>query len=158
MSKADELVQFQSGLTVTSAMSTLHRQAYSAFELFFLQTISRAGHSISTRTATQIAVQLTTGLMAPMYEHIDPMHVGEAGRALQIAVKYGQLLQAHGGNLKHDALRQLASDYPSHGFVIDRVQAEQLFHRVRRPNTNEQALIAMLDQLGRDPMSESSSH
>lgn len=157
MTKTDELMQVQSGLTVTTALTTLHKQAYSAFEHFFLQTVRRGGYSISTRTATHIAVQLATGLLAPMYEHIDPMHVGEAGRALQIAVKYGQLLQAESGNLKADALQRLSTGFPSHGFVIDRAQAEDLFHNVRRPTSNERALIDLLDGLARDPVGSGTS-
>lgn len=117
MSKPDELLQVQSGLTVTSALSTLHRQTFRAFEHFLLETIRRGGGSISTRTATQVAVQLATGLFAPTYGHVDPMHIGKAGRALQIAVHYGQLLQPRSGNFDADALNTLTTGYPSHGFV-----------------------------------------
>jgi hypothetical protein len=152
MSKTDEIMQVQSGLTVTSALATLNQQSLKAFDHFFIQTIRRLGQSVSTRTATNIAVQLTTGLFAPIYEHVDPMHIGEAGRALQVAVKYGQLLQVKSGNLQADALDVLATGYPSHGFVIDRTQAEDLFKIVKAPDAMEQALLTSLGTNAQDPM------
>jgi membrane-bound ClpP family serine protease len=51
MTKPDELVQTQSGLTLTSALETLNEQAFKAFESFMLSTIGRGGAQISTRTA-----------------------------------------------------------------------------------------------------------
>jgi hypothetical protein len=144
MSKPDELAQMQSGLTATSALATLHNQAFQAFENFFLQLVAKSGNTISTRTATQLAAQLVCGLFAPLYGHMDPMHVGEAGRALLIAQKYGQLLQNKANNLKPKSLIELTTEYPSHGFVIDRLEAERLFQCVREPNASEHALIDSL--------------
>lgn len=71
MSKPDELAQMQSGLTAMSALTTLHGQAFQAFENFFLQIVAKSGSTISTRTATQLAVQLACGLFSPLYSHMD---------------------------------------------------------------------------------------
>jgi hypothetical protein len=144
MSKPDELLQRQSGLTATAALSTLHQQAFQAFEHFFLGLVTKSGNAISTRTATQIAVQLTGELFKNVYGHVDPMHVGEAGRALKVAEQYGDLLRASSGNLEDDALSVLTQGFASHDFVIDRKQIKALFKNVRAPNTTEQALIDML--------------
>jgi hypothetical protein len=145
MTKPDELLQRQSGLTATTALQTLHEQAFHAFEHFLLSYISRGGHTISTRTATHVAVQLTSGLFAPIYEHVDPMHVGEAGRALMVAQQYGERLDLITKNLRAGALNELTASFASHDFVIDRDQVQKLFQRVREPNTNE---IALIDALG----------
>lgn len=155
MSKPDELIQRQSGLTATAALSTLHQQAFQAFEHFFLSLVGRSGSSISTRTATQLAVQFASNLFGPMYGHVDPMHVGEAGRALLIAEQYGQLLAAESRNLKPDALAQLTTGFASHGFVIDRKQVEGLFVRVRAANTNELSLARSLAQAALQPKEQS---
>jgi hypothetical protein len=152
MSKPDELAQMQSGLTATSALTTLHAQAFQAFENFFLQLVARSGSAISTRTATQIAVQLACGLFSPIYGHVDPMHVGEAGRALSIAQKYGQLLNDRSENLKARSLNELATNYPSHGFVIDRMGASKLFNAVRKPNDGEQMLLDALQSAVIEPV------
>jgi len=144
MSKPDELLQRQSGLTATAALSTLHQQAFEAFEHFFLTLVTKSDNAISTRTATQIAVQLTGELFKPVYQHVDPMHVGEAGRAMQIAQQYGGLLQATAGNLTTNSLQDLTTGYASHDFVIDRAQIQTLFRRVRAPHAPEQALADVL--------------
>lgn len=144
MSKPDELLQRQSGLTATDALRTLHEQAYQAFEHFLLSILRGSGHSISTRTATHIAVQLTNGLFAQVYEHVDPIHVGEAGRALLVAQHYGNLLDRQSHNLKEGALSRLTTEFASHDFVIDRSQIAELFHRVREPNPEELAIVDAL--------------
>ena len=151
MLKPDEIQRRQSGLTATAALSTLHEQAFEAFEHFFLNLVGKSNNTISTRTATHIAVQLTSGLFAHIYEHVDPMHVGEAGRALQVAVQYGDLLQAGSGNLKPRALSKLTTGFASHDFVIDLTQIKALFERVREPNSSEQALADVLGSSAVDP-------
>src|SRR3989442_7867392 len=153
MSKPDELIQRQSGLTATAALSTLHEQAFEAFEHFFLSMVRKSGSAITTRTATNVAVQLVSGLFAPIYQHVDPMHVGEAGLALQIAQRYGQLLSMASGNLKEDALDMLTAGFPSHDFVIDYSQIQELFNRVRVPNENERVLANTLGVSARIPSS-----
>ncbi len=154
MTKPDELMQRQSGLTATAALSTLHQQAFQAFEHFFLSLVTKSGNTISTRTATQIAVQFASSLFAPMYGHVDPMHVGEAGRALMIAEQYGQILATESRNLKADALEKLTAGFASHGFVIDRKQIADLFVRVRVPNSNELALARALGTSAQTPSGE----
>ena len=152
MLKPDEIQRRQSGLTATAALSTLHEQAFNAFEHFFLNLVGKSNSTISTRTATHVAVQLTSGLFAHIYEHVDPMHVGEAGRALQVAVQYGELLQVGSGNSNRHALPQLTTGFASHDFVIDLTQIKALFKRVREPNSSEQALADVLGSFAVDPV------
>jgi hypothetical protein len=151
MSKPDELMQRQSGLTATAALSSLHEQAFAAFEHFFLTLISKSGNAITTRTATHIATQLTSGLFAPMYEHVDPMHVGEAGRALQVAVQYGELLRAESRNINPRELSRLTTGFASHDFVIDLAQFNRLFTNVRIPDDIEQLLANLLGSAALEP-------
>jgi hypothetical protein len=151
MNRRDELFERQSGLTATSALTTLNEKAYLAFEHFLLQTKIRGGSSLTTRTATDIATRLTIGLFAPIYQQIDPLHVGEAGRAMLIAQKYGQILHQKGQNFDLAALDDLISGYPSHGFVIDRRQAEQFFTNVREPEPLESLLAQLLGERARWP-------
>ncbi len=151
LSKEDELGETRSGLTVLAALSTLHKQAFAAFEYFLLQTKHRGG-TITTRTAIQVASELTGKLFAPIYNHVDAMHVGEAGRSLGISSKYGELLTTQGQNLKPGALDGLTADYPSHGFVIDHMQARGLFRHVRGPNSNEVTLAAQLGDAALAPI------
>lgn len=80
------------------------------------------------------------------------MHVGEAGRSLKIAATYGELLGAKGRNLRPKTLELLTKEYPSHGFVIDRFQAERLFLRVRHPHPTEAELANLLGDAALTPI------
>ena len=157
MSKEDELGAVRSGLTIHSALDTLHTAAYKAFEYFFLETKRRSQGGITTATAIKVATELSGKLFSPIYNHVDAMHIGEADRMLKIAHKYGEVLDSRSSNLKENALNRLTTDYPSHGFVIDRHQAEKLFVNVRRPNQNEERLLILLGPVAVNPTPQSSA-
>lgn len=150
----DELFQWRSGLTVLSALSTLHEQAFDAYWHFLLQTKLRTRGSITTKTAIQVATGLAGDLFGRVYDHIDAMHVGEAGRFLKIAHQYGQVLERTGGNCKPGTLDRLTTQYPSHSFIIDRVQAEDLFRKVRPPSPSEAELVRQLGEEALRPRGE----
>lgn len=65
MFKKDEIWERQSELTVMDALSALQDNALKAFEQFFLHTKGKIGGSITLRTASQIATEMTTGLLTP---------------------------------------------------------------------------------------------
>lgn len=151
--RRDELFEMESGLTTQAAMESLATQAFSAFENFFLETKISGGPGLTTRTATSVAVQLTVGLMGPLYAQIDPLHIGAAGRAMRIAEQYGARLLKNSNLAKSDkTLQQLLSQYPSHSFAIDREEADTLFRNVRRPTAAEVALVDCLGDLARVTM------
>ena len=137
MSKKDELFEQQSGLTVMDAITTLNEKSYAAFKEFFLKTNIEGSGSITMHTAAEIATQLTTGLFSKLYGQIDPMHVGEAGRAMKIAEYYGSRLLNKSRNITQENLKYLSTYYPYHGFVIDRPEAKHLFENVREPTEDE---------------------
>jgi len=76
------------------------------------------------------------------------MHLGEIHRAMNIARNYGQRLILHGKNIKeHDrSLSRLILSYPSHGFIIDRSEAKNLFLNVREPDQSEQEFAGALEE------------
>jgi hypothetical protein len=55
------------------------------------------------------------------------------------------------GNSTPSTLRFLATDYPSHGFVIDRDEASMLFSNVREPDEAEAALAERIGEKARWP-------
>ena len=144
ISKRDELWEMESSLTIMDTLTTLQQKALSACEAFFLALSAKSGGSITLRTATDIATAMTTGLFTPMYSQINPLHLGEAGRAMRIAESYGESLLAGGGNIGLEGLYRMLQGYPSHDYVIDRQEAERLFLRVREPSDEESALAELL--------------
>lgn len=145
LSKPDELEEWMSGLTPIQALSTLRTEAFKTWEQFFLDIRRRSGFQITTRTAANIAARLATGLFTKIYEQLDPMRLGEYGLAMLIAQNYGIRLAR--SNLKEEALDRLIAEYPTHDFVIDREEAETLFHRVREPTKEEAEMACLLRPL-----------
>jgi hypothetical protein len=94
----------------------------------------------------QTARELAVGLLAPIYGQIDPINLGELGRAMKIAEHYGERLSAKSANLKPNALQRLVATYPSHFVVIDREEADSLFKNLREPSPEEVALLELLGQ------------
>ena len=141
MSKKDDLLKRQSGQTVSDALKALQIRAFEAFEHFFLTVYQRGQAAITVQTSAQIATEMASGLFAPLYGQLDPLHIGEAGRAMSIAREYGQRLLDRGKNIDEGALERLILSYPSHRFVIDREEAKTLFKVVREPSESESALI-----------------
>lgn len=141
--KPDELGERSSGLTHRTYLEFLHDRALEDFEQFFLPIRYKSALQISTHTAAEIATNLVVGLMEPIYAQIDPHRIGESERAMQIAARYGERLQAGGKNVKGNALSTLLESYPDHGFVIDIEEARLLFNRVRRPQEAETTLLEL---------------
>ncbi len=151
LSKSDELFESTSGLATSQAMNFLRDRTFSQFESCLFELKLTYGNRLSTKTATEIATNLTIGLFQPIYQQIEPNRLGEITRAVSIAQEYGLRLNNVSKNLKEtrefSALQKLVNGYPSHRFVIDRAETEDLFKRVRGPEQDEQALVDSLEGL-----------
>lgn len=145
LSKATELFEQTSGLDLPQAMSALRSGITESIRDILIEV--RMGGRLSTKIASEIATNVTTGVYAPIYAQIDPLRLGELHRATMIAYEYGKKLSDTSENLKSNALKELIMDYPSHGFVIDRKEAKNIFKNVRSPNEQELHIINELDSL-----------
>ena len=152
MSKEDEPWGQQSSLTIMDTLTSLQEKAYIAFEDFFLKIKTRSADGITVKTAAGVAAEITNGIFSSLYGQVDPLHIGEAGRAMRIAAFYGERLLRIGGNITVSDLSQLTFGYPSHDFVIDRKEAERLFAKVRPPTDIELDLIESLGPSSLLPM------
>lgn len=129
--KTDEIGEQSSGLDIFKAVNFLEARVMDQFSQY-LPTI-RFGSGVSTRLSADIAAKLIQSVIQPIASQIDPIKIGEHQRAIGIAQKYGELLNEMTNALKPDALNTLIAGYPSHGFVIDRKEAEKLFNKVYKP-------------------------
>lgn len=153
--KQDELWESSSGLTEDSALETLENTAFKMFKdyLFAIKGLSQG--RVTFKTAAEVAAKFVTGQLEPVYAQIDPLKIGENSRAMTIAIDYGMRLNLHSGNLKsRNSLRKLASAYSSHGFVIDRKEAEELFSVVKEPTEPLEALCLAMGDGAHFPMGE----
>jgi len=152
--RKDELGESYSGLTLFSALDALQEYVFNVFESYFLRLRGRSGFQISMRSCFDVAERIAIGLFAPVYSQIDPMRIGEMARATRIAQEYGQRLATRYGSVDSDSLARLLYGYPEHGFVIDRLEAKELFLSVREPNEHELKLIEVFGKLREDTTSQ----
>lgn len=146
--KQDEVGERTSGLTPIQSVQFLETQSVLLFKRHFRALRDSAELGFSTRMAADIATRLTTGLLAPIYQQIDPIRLAEVDRSLKISKDYGERL-THNGNLAAGAVDKLLARYPSHGFVIDREEAAQLFNDVAAPNAAQAQLMDLFRGISR---------
>jgi hypothetical protein len=102
-----------------------------------------------------VSSAVATGLLAPLYNGLDPARFGDANRVMANLAAYGERLAQF--NLKPGALERLLNGYPSSDFIIDRSEAEELFHSVATPRPALRALANYLRRglpadVGREPV------
>jgi hypothetical protein len=151
LNKRDELWERRSGLTLRSAMTSLSERADNLFTSLLMSIKTGSGGQIRFKLAADLAVELTRGLFAPIYEKITPEGLGEDYQELMVAYEYGKRLARVGGNIPDEAINRLVHDYPSHDFVIDTLEARTLFRRVEDPTAAMYDLASQLDDLGYAP-------
>lgn len=132
LAKDDEMIS-TSGLSYYQSLTSLNDQLFTTFERSFLGIKQRSNHTITTKTAAEIASTLAIGLTAPISAQIDPVKLGEVQRAINIADSYGKRLCDD-----RKLVQRLIGSYPSHGFVIDFEEAEKIFSNVRWINGYEE--------------------
>ena len=142
VSERDELWERRSGLVPTIALEAIREEAFAFFERSFLDLRGRSGSQITTRTAAEIASQLTIGLFEPLVRQIDPLRVADIRLSMRIAEEYGTRLQT--SNVREDTIQKLVYQYPSHGFVLDKEEAANLFRKVRAPSPAELELADII--------------
>ena len=142
VSERDELWERRSGLVPTQALETIGDKAFSFFESAFINLRTRSGSQITTRTAAEIASRLTIGLFRPLVSQIDPLRVADILLSMRIAEEYGNILST--SNVKENSISQLVYGYPSHGYILDRREAAELFENVRSPSQPETELIELI--------------
>ncbi len=135
VSEKDELARFGSGLETVTALDFLTETSFASFERYLVDTIQRSGGQISTRTAAELATNLTVGLVAPIWARIDPIRLGREQRAMEIANAYAARL-----SIPLQAIARLTVDYPDHGFVIDLTEAREFVDHARELTPLERAL------------------
>lgn len=138
--RGDEMLRQRSGLDITRGMAHIENEALRVCTRY-MSVLSREA-ALSTSVASDIASKLTSGIFAPVFSQIDPKQLGEMSAAVEIAREYGDRLNKKSRSLKEGSLDRLITDYPSHGFVIDRAEARELFNRVEHPTEDMKTLCS----------------
>lgn len=120
--------EWYSGLNYMQSLTILNESMYKFYEQNFDTIKEQSGGTISTKMAAEIASKLAIGIISPISSQIDPVKLGEIQRRMNIARAYGLRLC---NNEQEQLIEKLIHNYPSHGFVIDLEEAQELFPSVR---------------------------
>ncbi len=145
--RRDEIGQRRSGMVVRAALNGLAEETFKVYEHAMLGITVGSQQTISFDVASRVASTIATGVMAPVYQQIDPEALGNDLRDLSVATAYGERLIGHGGNATQETVRQLVEDYPTHDFIIDREEAKGLFINVDNTTGEMNALIRAFGEI-----------
>jgi len=118
----------------------LRDYAVEILDLFTLLIIRRSGMGI--KEALRESITVTTALMRPLYEQLNPLEIGAYKRALAIGEEYATRLLALTKNPRRkEIVEALVSKYPSHEFAIDREEARSLGLPVYPLDAGQESLL-----------------
>ena len=140
--KEDKLFTQESGLNIMKTLELLEKHTIKTFDEILISIFEKTRGVISFETASNVATKMISALYGPIYSQIDPSELGARARDMKICEHYAKNLNI--GNLKNDSLRKLISEYPSHSFVIDYSDAEELFETVRQTTKEENELLSKI--------------
>ncbi|MBP1873569.1 hypothetical protein J2Z19_003284 [Ensifer adhaerens] len=140
----DEIGARKSGLLSHSAFDALKEETFALYEHFMLSIKQRSADNISFPIASEVAGDMASKVMSPIFQQISPSILGSDYRDLRVAIEYGNRLAFHSENISPVAVKFLTEQYPSHDFIIDKQEAESLFVDVEGPKPELWGLIKHL--------------
>lgn len=153
--KQDEIGTRRSGLVSKSTFDALESASFNLFEHLMLSMKRKSGDLISFKLAADLSSRMVGDLMAPIYGQISPDTIGSDWRDLQVALHYGIRLIGISGNAPPFTVFRLVNEYPSHDFVIDEDEIQNLFNEVETPHNDIFAVMdGIADLLGSSAYNE----
>ncbi len=152
--KRDELGERRSGLLLRSALTHLNEHSMTLFSHFMMSIKSASGGLIRFKLASELAAEMTTGLLSDVYCQIPPEMLGQDYQDLMVAYEYGKRLASFSGSSSEEAIYHIIHGYPSHDFVIDKREAATLFNEIDDPTPEMYELLSSLGPLAWHPNSK----
>lgn len=133
-----------SRLALFKALEQLQAMALDAYEDAVQRVVK--GSRMSPFDAGTKAAEVTTSLYGPIYAKIDPIRVAEGARGLEVGSSYAlRILARYRSDIpaeRHGELvHRLIHAYPSHGFVIDAAELDDLGIPNRAPDATERSIL-----------------
>ena len=148
--KQDEIVSRKSGLLAKSSFESLGEVAFETYEALMIRITLKSSGNVSFKVASELAANMASTLLAPVYAQINPEIVGSEKRDLSIAFDYGVRLIKAAKNASVETVDQLVNGYPSHDFIIDVGETRELFRNVEEPTENLYKIIGALGDYAYD--------
>lgn len=136
--------RYTSALNPFKTLQELQRFAIQTLDVTVKLMLARAEHSIEE--AIKLSIDFVSKILPPLFSQIKVEKMGENRRALEVGREYGKrLLKRYSIFQSEDKidsiLRRLIYDYPSHGYVIDYKEMQDIGFDVKFPEKNTKKII-----------------
>jgi hypothetical protein len=135
---------FGSTLNEVHALQRLHARALEAVDETMILLAMRTGKKVETLLPHTL--QFIASTMRPLFEKVDTVHYTSMARILKVGEEYAtRLLMAHHSLGEASTIaRHLVENYPDHGFVITRREANEIGITI---GPTSEAIDALLDDI-----------
>ena len=135
---------YTSALNPFKTLEELQRFAIQTLDITVKLILARAEHSIEE--AIKLSIDFVSKILPPLFSQIKVEKMGENSRALEVGREYGKrLLKRYSMFQREDKresiLRRLIYQYPSHGYVIDYKEMQDMGFEVEFPEENTKEII-----------------
>jgi Serine dehydrogenase proteinase len=129
------------------ALRHLQEGATALYDTLVRQIVKESG--LRPLEAGSKATELIGALYAPLYQQLDPARLATCARELAVGKAYAErVLRRYRPALWAESgpkiLDRLVQEYPTHGFVLDREELDELGLPTRVPDDTEAALLDRL--------------
>ena len=136
-----------SRLVLNAALKELEAHAVKCYDTATRRILAESG--MRPYEACSKAAEFVSALYGPLLARLDPVRLAESSRGLAIGQEYGNRLLRRYRPVLSDGQREhllgrLIRGYPTHGFVVDQEEAQEIGLPVRPAESWE---ISLLDQL-----------
>jgi hypothetical protein len=137
--------KYTSALNPFKSLEQLQSFSFETLDLAVKLFLNRAALTVDEAIAR--AIEFAANVSTPLYSKLDIEKLGEYSRALAVGKEYGERLLRRYTKWKHDdeartnVLDKLVRGYPSHDYIIDFKEMQELGFEVRNPSEEEKPLI-----------------
>ena len=137
-----------SGLDLFQGLTCLREEVAKSFAQVLEHNIEETPilSILSPKDISDIVSALTSSLFSPLVSKLEIPDIGHHFRAVLIAKKYAVMLGSK--NLKNNGIHEIIHSYPDHGFVIDYIEAKNIFENVLdvKEILDEKTLTAIIEK------------
>jgi len=136
--------RYTSALNPFKTLQELQRFAIQTLDVTVKLILARAEHSVEE--AIKLSIDFVSKILPPLFSQIKVEKMGENSRALEVGREYGKRLLTRYSIFQSEdkiesILRRLIYHYPSHGYVIDYKEMQDIGFNVEYPEKNTKKII-----------------
>ncbi|PIR56646.1 MAG: hypothetical protein COU72_05110 [Parcubacteria group bacterium CG10_big_fil_rev_8_21_14_0_10_41_35] len=121
---------YKSALNGFKALEQIQLHALDNLDIATKMIIDRTGSGVKMAEAIKLGIAFSGQTSACLYNQLNPKVIGEYARALEVGSRYAVSILTRylgwGPDKANEVANKLVYGYPSHGFIIDTLELQQL--------------------------------